>query len=301
MTETEEIKRYLKEAETYQRQGLLVESKEKYAEVLKIIEKSQRFSNDQKLILAINGKIRRVEKSLEEVDEATPPPVLSQDLQNLIKKLFTFSQSKEAAALEGAIALAKFGQVEQALIEFQKLLEEGILPVVTAKNILRCYLNLRAPEAAAAQFKKWISRDTFSHEDLSYLRSYLQSSIEKQGVKIDIPDLGATPYDAGKAKKKEEETIDISTVNIPFEEGRFKGQIKDFDVDFQFGNTLSLILPASEKDLIEAFKPGSQLREIQCYSAITVFRARGVVSGKATIKQGPRKGDYMVDITIEAN
>ncbi|MCJ7593429.1 MAG: hypothetical protein MUO52_01475, partial [Desulfobacterales bacterium] len=79
-----------------------------------------------------------------------------------------------------------------------------------------------------------------------------------------------------------------------------KGQSVDFDVDFQSANTVSIVISVNQRDLAEVLAPGTRLPAMQCYSPITVFRSNGVVSGKAAIKQGPRKGDYMVDITIEA-
>ena len=40
------------------------------------------------------------------------------------------------------MALAKFGQYESALKEFDGLLKGGIMPLVAAKNIIRCHLAL---------------------------------------------------------------------------------------------------------------------------------------------------------------
>src|SRR5512139_2727635 len=143
MTEKDLIKRLLKEADLYRTQGLLSDAKSKYVQMLTAIVKS---------------KIRAVDKSLNELRDTPEKPELSGDLQDLIKKLFSFSQTKEAAAIEGAVALAKFGQYEQALKEFHKLLEQGVLPVVTAKNMIKCYTALKTPEAAVVQFAKWRTR-----------------------------------------------------------------------------------------------------------------------------------------------
>jgi tetratricopeptide (TPR) repeat protein len=300
MSDQEYIKQTLKEAELYRSQGLLADAKKKYLESLKVIAKNEKLMKNQKVIEFIHSKIRAVDKAMTEIKESPETPELSDDLLQLIKKLFTFSQTKEAASIEGAVALAKFGQYEQALMEFQKLLEAGVLPVVTAKNIIRCYMSLKAPNAAIAQFEKWRSRKLISDQDLKYVRSFLISSLEKDGVKADIPEVEKT---AGPVKpgKKEEVFLEISAINIGFDGGRLKGQAFDFDVHFQSANTVSIVIPAAQKSFADAFQPGTRLSSIQCYSPITVFRASGTVTGKDTIKQGPRQGDFTVDITIDTD
>lgn len=305
VTEKEHIRRSLKEAELYQSQGLLQESREKYLDLLKFIGESQRFSNHQKLIDAIKGKVEVVEKSLSEVEEGPKTLELSHNIQELIKNLFTFSETKEAAAMEGAVALAKFGQYERALTEFHKLLDERIMPVVTAKNIIRCYFSLNTPDAALTQFKKWLSLDLLSNEELNYVRAFLKGALEKQGIEAEIPAVAETAQVAvrpkTKKKKEQEVLLDISGISIRFDVGPLQGQTMDFDVDFQSSNTISIVISVNQKELAQSLMPGTRLSEMQCYSPITVFRSNGVVSGKAAIKQGPRKGDYMVDITIEGD
>jgi tetratricopeptide (TPR) repeat protein len=300
MSDQEYIKQTLKEADLYRNQGLLADAKKKYLESLRIIGKNEKLMKHQKLIDAINSKIQAVDKALAEIKESPAIPELSKDLLHLIKKLFTFSQTKEAAAIEGAVALAKFGQYEQALMEFQKLLEEGILPVVTAKNIIRCYIALKAPNGAVAQFEKWRSRNLISDQDLKYVRSFLISSLEKEGVKVEIPEVEKTPGPV-KPGKKEEAFLEISAITIGFDGGRLKGQSVDFDVHFQSANTVSIVIPAAQKNLADAFQPGTRLSSIQCYSPITVFRTSGTVTGKDRIKQGPRQGDFTLDITIDTD
>jgi tetratricopeptide (TPR) repeat protein len=300
MSDQEYIKQTLKEADVYRTQGLLADAKKKYLEVLKVVGNNEKLMKHQKLIDAINSKIRAVDKAFAEFKEAPPTPELSPDLLRLIKKLFTFSQTKEAAAIEGAVALAKFGQYEQALIEFQKLLEEGILPVVTAKNIIRCYIALKAPNGAIAQFEKWRARNLVSDQDLKYVRSFLISSLEKEGIKANIPEVEKTRRPV-KPAKKEEVFLEISAITVGFDGGSLKGQNVDFDVHFQSANTVSVVISAGQKNLADAFQPGTRLSSIQCYSPITVFRTSGTVTGKDRIKQGPRQGDFTVDITIDTD
>lgn len=301
MSEKDRIKRLLKEADIYRTQGLLSDSRQKYAEILSLIGKNPSLSQNQKLVDGVKSKIRAVEKSMRELSERPDKPELTQDMQKLIKKLFTFSQTKEAAAIEGAVALAKFGQYDHALNEFHSLLEQGILPLVTAKNIVRCYMALRKPEAAADQYTKWLSRDLFSFEELKQLRAFILGTFKKEGVEIGLPEVTARPRKGPRARKTEETFLEISAVSIHLQGGPLKDQTFDFEVQFQSANTVTVHLPSSRKEVAEFLSPGTRLDDIQCYSPITVFRSSGTVAGTATIKHGPKQGDYTLDITIDAD
>jgi len=240
MTEKDLIRRLLKEADLYRTQGLLSDAKSKYVQMLSVIGKSKALAENKQLIAGVKSKIRAVDKSLNELRDTPEKPELSGDLQNLIKKLFSFSQTKEAAAIEGAVALAKFGQYEQALKEFHKLLDQGVLPVVTAKNMIKCYAALKTPEAAIAQFNKWKTRDFFSTEDLKYIRTFLKTSLEKEGFKTEIPEVEAKATLPAKPKKKKEEVfLEISAISVHLQGGPLAGQTMDFDVHFQSANTVT--------------------------------------------------------------
>ncbi len=102
-----------------------------------------------------------------------------------------------------------------------------------------------------------------------------------------------------KKKKKEEEVLDISSVGVQFENGPLKGQMEEFEVTFQTGNTISVIVPSDRKDLLGALEPGLRLKDMQCYSLIAVFNGSGVVSNKSEITSGPKRGHYTLDITID--
>jgi tetratricopeptide (TPR) repeat protein len=308
VSEKQDIKRALKEAELYQAQGLVEEAKGKYEELLKFIGESRQFSNHEKLIGAVKGRIQALDQALSKIEGAPVTLELSHNVQDLIKNLFTFSQTEESAAMEGAVALAKFGQFERALSEFRSLLDQRIMPVMAAKNIIRCYISMNETDAVAGEFEQWMSQELFSTEDLQDVRTFIQGALKRQGVRLTLPEVmepkqAAAPAKSKKKGKKREEDLllDISGVSIHFDMGPLKGQTVDFDVDFQSANTVSIVISVDQKELAESLAPGTRLSALQCYSPITVFRSHGIVSGKATVKQGPRKGDYMVDIKIEGD
>ena len=300
MSDKEKIKALIKEAALYQKQGLLEESKEKYEEILAFIQHDEKYIKDGKLIDAVQGKIRIVEENLDEVDKSTETPVLSEEVQTLISRLFSSSQDEDMAAIEGAVALAKFGQYQKALEEFQRLIEEGKMPLVAAKNTLMCHMAVSSPDAAIAQFTQWVSGEAFSRSDLKYIRTFLENTLEKQGIKFDLPKVDEAPAEEGEHEEKEGDIIDISSVSVQLPNGLRKGETVEFEVTFQLGNKISIIISGQQKDLANAFKVGLRLSEMQCFSPVAIFNARGTVSGLRIITSGPRRGDRALDITINS-
>ena len=298
MSEQDHIKSLVKEAEIYRSQGLFVASREKYLHILQFIEKNKRLCSDKKLVNVVKQKIVNLEKDVAGLHQEAAVPELSQEVQGLIKKLFSFSNNEGAAAMEGAVALAKFGQYETALTEFHRLLEHGTLPLMAAKNILRCHLALSSPSAVIDQFGQWVSGNLLSKEQLKQTRAFLVNVLEKRGIKTKLPEIVGASSVTDQSSEPEE-VLDISSVRVQLGHGPDKGSVVEFDVSFQSGNIISVIVSAKQKDLADTFSLGIRLLDIQFYSPIAIFRGSGIVSGKTKIKSGPKRGDYMLDIKID--
>ena len=106
MSDRQRVESLVKEADIYRSQGFLVAAKKKYEELLQLIQGHEKYSKNEKLISAVEGKIRSIEKDMTEVSKADAKPQLSEETQVLIQKLFSFSKNKETATMEGAVALA---------------------------------------------------------------------------------------------------------------------------------------------------------------------------------------------------
>ena len=298
MSEQEDLLGLVREADLYRNQGLLAESKEKYIQLLERIEKQSRPGDRRRFSKAIRKKIETVEKGLAQTRAAPKTPDLSPALQSLIKKSFSFSRTKEIASMEGALALAKFGQHEEAIAEFQGLLRRGIMPVVTARHILRCYFSLSLPYAAVAQFKDWSASQTLAKEDLRYVRRFLEEALHEKDFKEHLPSLlGEAPARAKNDTRDDD--LKISAIRIHFTAGPFQGESIERDVICQLGNLVSIVIPERRRDVANAFRIGSRLDRVQCYSPITVFMGQGIVAKKSKVERGPQQGDHIVDISIE--
>jgi hypothetical protein len=176
MTETSDIKAILKEAQLYQSQGLLKEAKKLYEEAVTLVSEDATLSSKEQIIEGIQKQIDSLEAVTYRVEKKTNITDISPRDKDLIKRLFsaTPTDDKDTSMLEGAVALAKFGQFDRAISEFEDLLEGSPLRIVAAKHILRCHMAMRALHDPVLQFQKWVTTGFFEQEELSELRTFLE-------------------------------------------------------------------------------------------------------------------------------
>jgi tetratricopeptide (TPR) repeat protein len=306
------LKLLLQEAEIYRSQGLISEAYGKYKDAEKMVHSIGNLKNKESLLTAIADKMAALNFTKEKVEQGPTSPELSKKAQDLIKNLFAFTENKDedAAALEGAVVLAKFGQFDRAVEELNALLSRDSIKVEAAKNIVRCHLATDATEEAVNLYHQWHSEDTFQPGQLEQVRVYLEDALAKKGIETNLPSpmpametIAAEQIEEGPSADggNEEEFLDITSIGITLESGPRKGKMVEFDVNFQSGNMLSLIISKQDQALIEDMKAGIELREIQFYSPIAIFNGSGVVSSKTQIKSGPKQGDFCLDIKIKSN
>ena len=311
-----QLKSMLQEAEIYSTQGLIAEARAKYQDAYALVKGLANLKNKANLLQAIDTKFQAISDTKDKVDKGPSSTELSEKAQDLIKNLFSFSENKDAdsATLEGAVALAKFGQFDRSLNELRPLLQKDGLRVEAAKNILRCHMAATSNEEAINQYKEWCSEDTFKPSQLEMVRVYLEDILQKKGIEATLPsplpaadesgDLVLTnvelAVDSVEATddENEEEFLDITSIGITFEDGPNQGNMVEFDVNFQSGNTLSLIISKKDQGLIEGLTAGMKLKDIQFFSPIAIFNGAGVISSKTQIKAGPKQGDFCLDIRI---
>ena len=305
MNITKKIKILLQEAEVYHAQGLLNEAMEKYNTATKMIRSDERLKGKQNLIMGISKKIHTLKNDITKIEMAPKKPEVSPKIQDLIKKMFSFSPDKneDLKALDGAIALAKFGQFKRAISEFNELIKKDALRVVAAKSILRCHMAMSSPDEAVAQFERWIADDTFPTIQIDNLHAFLTDILKKDDVEIKLPERKSPKKKIGVIRVKgsqiqDDDPLDINSIGITIHSGPQKGQIVEFKVKFQLGNVVSLLISFRDKELIDIFKVGEMISDIQYYSTDVLFNASGLVSSVKEIKIGPLRGDYCVDIKI---
>lgn len=300
-----QIKSLLNEAELYRAQGLLSEAKAKYNAASAMIHKIDKLKNKDSLLKAIASKIQALEEKTAKVETGPVSPELSEKGQNLIKSLFGDTD------LQKAVALARFGQFERAIVELEALLKDDVYRVEAGKNILRCKLSIASVDDAVDQYRRWHSGDMFTVSQLEAVRSYLQTIIEKKGIDKPLPlpvgeqeEQNNTTPSGGiefSMPEAEEEVLDVTSIGITFTSGPQQGKMVEFDVNFQSGGMLSLIISKNDKGLIEDLKDGDILEDVQFYSPIAMFKGTAVVAHKTRIDTGPKQGDFCLDLKIASS
>jgi tetratricopeptide (TPR) repeat protein len=318
MNIVEKIQALLKEAELYHSMGLLNESMGKYDEVMELIQGNEQLKSKTNLVAGITKKIDTIVKDMHKVEAAKDHPEVSAKVQDLIKKLFTVSEDKDqdAVALDGAITLAKFGQHERALLEFNELLAKDSVRVVAAKNIIRCHMENTSVDDAVDQYEQWLSNDLFMPGEMKKLRFFLGNLLKKEGVEKKLPAAetpAATPEPTiempviedfkieGLEIEEDEyddEVLDIHSIGITLESGPLKGDMVELDVRFQSGNVISLLIAGTDEDIMAQFNVGETIHNIQFYSPIALFSSSVIVTAKTQIESGPRRGDYSIDLQV---
>ncbi len=294
------IQGLVKEAETYRSMSLLKQSKGKYMELLDLVQNDPSTSKNKSLVDDIKNRIQAIDNEISEIDQATETPEISEDVQDLIRNLFSFSRNQATAAIEGAVALAKFGQYNKAVKELERLVKDGPIPLQAAINLLRCHLSLASPDVAVKQYKQWAAREELGKGDLKYLRTFLENYFKKRGIEADLPKSEEESSEKAEMEGKSDDLIDLSSIGIQIEDGPHKGKTVEFDVSFQSGNTVSIIIPPNKKDLVDLFEKGERFSNIQCTSSIAIFSGSGTVSAKTNVTTGPKRGSYTIDITLDA-
>jgi tetratricopeptide (TPR) repeat protein len=317
MNITKKMKILLQEAELYHTQGLLNEAMEKYNNATKLIKGNEQLKSKQNLINGITNKILVLREDIIKIQKAPKKPEVSAEVQELIKKMCSFApdRSEGLKALDGAIALAKFGQLKRAITEFNKLIKKDSLRVVAAKSILRCHMALSSMDEAVTQYEQWISDDIFSMVQLDKLYVFLENILKKEGVDKKLPRRKAPTVNpepvitrpitivvqAKEPEIEDDDALDINSIGITIDSGPQEGQVVEFNIRFQLGNIITLLIPIRDKDLIKFFKVGNKIDDIQYYSSIALFSGSGIVTLGKEIKIGPLRGDYCVDIEILVN
>lgn len=304
------IQTLLREIEVYRSHGLYKEAMQRCRQLSELVLQSDRIKNKQKVLDAVSKKIEDIENDARKVDAVEASGHMSTKEQALVKSLFSFSEDDvtDSADLEGATALLVFGQYEKALSEFNELIKRDSLRVDAAKNILRCHIGLSSIDNAVTQYQQWLSSGQFPLAELEKIRSFLQDFLISKGIEkslpepevsVDaIPEVSVDAIDVEDHEIDEEELINIVSIEIPLNDELQEEKAVGFDVSFQKENMISVIIPRANQDLIDYFKVGMKLDDVQFFSVAIMFKESCVISAKEQIESGPRRGDCTLVMEI---
>lgn len=302
-----QIKSVLNQAEVYKAQGLLREARDKYARAGKMIQKhAGLIRNHKSLLVSLSKKINSVKDDIRKMEDAPTTREMPEQVQRIIKERFAFSEEKETRELEGALALAQFGQYARALDELKDLLQNESVRLEAARNIIRCHMTLDASDEALRQYQEWMKAGIFETEEAVALRTFFQGILDKKGGEVKLPEIGVdeeeeAPLEMASSSADQvqpEDILDISSVGVPLSDGAAAGKSREYDVCFQSGNILNLLVSDQDADILTILEPNSVVEPVQFFSPIAMCEGKAKVVSKKRLETGPKKGHYTVDIQI---
>lgn len=294
------IKMAFKEAELYRSQGLLDEAIDKYTAIEAMIKANSNIRQRRSILEKISSRISELNHKMKRISIPAPPPKVSEDAQTLMKEMFSYDdpEARGSATLGGAIALAKFGQYEKAIEELTRLLEYKTLRLEAARNILSCWVQQNYVDYAVSLFQKWQKTHFFPPEELVLLGSHFQEILIAAGVTREIAGIELEKTIEPDSEIDDDDILDINATRFSLPGGPRKGEQVEFEVSFQSGKYIQIIIPKKQKDLTSGLKPGDMLKDIVFYSSVAIFSGTGFLSSKKEIEAGPKRGDYSFSIKI---
>ncbi|MFO7931799.1 MAG: hypothetical protein R6U97_10365 [Desulfosalsimonas sp.] len=290
----------IQEAELYRSQGLVNEALETYRSLEEIVRNNSRIKNRDSMLAKITSRINLLSKSSETFKSPGNPPEVSERAQSLIKEMFSFDDPgvMGSAAMGGAISLAEFGQYKKAKQEFETLFDYDNLRLKAAGKILEYGVSHIPAEELNGIYGQWLSDSRFSENEIEKLGEMLQELLESAGVEetralytYDQPQEQATEID-------DDDILDISAVSFQLPSGPRQGEKVEFEVNFQSGKRLNLIMPKQGRDTFNSLETGATIHGVVFYSSVAIFSGMVSVSSKKEISAGPKQGNYSMDLEI---
>jgi tetratricopeptide (TPR) repeat protein len=315
-------KTLLKEVEVYRSHCLFIEARKRAGDLIGFIRKNDRLKHREQILISLKMKIRQIEEEADAFEAVGLSSHLSPTDRTRIRKAFSsaFEMGTDASVYEAATAFLVFGQFKEALSEFRKLIKSKLFRVAAVKNIFRCYIGLSEIKQAVALYLKLRESALFPPEELDRVHYFLQSILKMKGVSRQLP----RPKPAEKPPPPEtletpgprkpesleepeppapeevvvEPSLDILSVTLSYPDQNKKKKSIVLDVSFQRKNTINVIVPGKNLDLLNYLQPGKALEDLQFNSTDIIFVDDGVVHGKTEIRVGKKQGDYTVTIKL---
>jgi tetratricopeptide (TPR) repeat protein len=299
MNAKDRIVLHLKQASVYQAHGLFAEAMKCYKEAAALVDTAGESSAKQKLTARISEQVNILKAEAAKVSALENTPNLTAVEQQVVQNAMggPEKQSRGEAKFQVAATLMGFGQFNKALSEFDALLHQSEYRVSAAKNILRCQIAVGSSELAVRQYNQWLENEAFSEEELDTIRIFLEGILRRKGSQERLARRSAKPAEEASFPE-EEEVFDVMAVVLP-DVCKTRPQTPPvFDVTSQSADFVSLIVPASEKELVANLKPGARLERVSFYTPEAFFFDDCVVSSRLRIDEGRRFGDFSVTLKL---
>lgn len=300
-----QLQSLLKEAAVYDAQGLYEESKASYVQVANIIKQHAHvIHNHKKLLNSVSNRLMILKQKIHRMEHESASYEMSDMVLDVMKRRFSSSPDKNQAALEGAAALAEFGQYESAVEEYTRLLKTPSIRFDAARNILRCHLAEGQVEKAVNMFRHWRNSGLMGSDEMTELRLFLQDLCDVRGLCIELPDaeVKQSPLnrDAGRPKGMTSRHVwDFSSISVRLPDGPHDYRQQEFDVVSQSGDVVTVLVPEHDKETVDRLKNETVLDPVHCFSNNAMLSGRAVVVGNIRHLSGANAGYVSIDIKIQ--
>jgi type II secretory ATPase GspE/PulE/Tfp pilus assembly ATPase PilB-like protein len=173
----------IKEAETCYSMGMIAEALSVYQQVLPVIPDTDPVRHD-----SIQAKIDRLKKEIEDQEQADGEGVSAEDISLLKKTLST--QEDLPSLLDGAAALKELGLLDEAIVEYEKILQFDFAksdcpkydcsPGRVIKDYLSCLLETIPLREISDRAYRVIYRQNVSEKETAALKSWLGRELERR-------------------------------------------------------------------------------------------------------------------------
>jgi tetratricopeptide (TPR) repeat protein len=191
-----EIETKLKEAETCHSMGMMHEALQVYEKILASLP-----GKDGQTRETVSARIKQLKKDIADQEEAENQGFSQEDI-SIFKKTLS-SHDDVPTLLDGAAALKELGLMEEAIAEYEKLLEfdyskfdyaeTDYSPIKIICDYLTCLLDVKQPQNVIKTAYKVIYKQNIQEKDTAQIKFWLGLQMEKK----DHFDLAYDLYETG--------------------------------------------------------------------------------------------------------
>jgi len=178
-----EIESKMREAETCHSMGMMHDALQVYEQVLANLP-----DKDGQTRETVVGRINLLKKDIEDQDEAENRGLCQKDISLFKKALATHDDVP--TLLDGAAALQELGLMEEAILEYKKLLkfdfsklnfsESDLSPTKIVCDYLTCLLDLKPPQQVVKEAYKAIYKHNIEEKETAQVKFWLGLQLEKK-------------------------------------------------------------------------------------------------------------------------
>jgi len=178
-----EIELRIKEAETCYSMGMMNESLSIYELILGGLQ-----GKDGQIRETIRSKIKKIKKEIKDQEEADNKGFTDEDI-SIFKKTLSVHDDVPTL-LDGAAALKELGLLDEAIAEYEKLLEFDYTKfdyskidyslVKIIRDYLTCLLEIKQPQKAVKEAYKVIYKHSLKEKETAELKYWLGRQLEKK-------------------------------------------------------------------------------------------------------------------------